>query len=332
MIESKLILCAIALARHGNFARAAESLGISQPSLSRNIATLERQVGVKLFDRGGRRVIPNAYGEVLLERGNKLVETEESLLRELQMLGSLDFGRLVIGTGPYPADISVGIAVGRLVAAHPRLKVRVVKNSPEQIYHGLTNRELDVGVFDVGASAQDEALHCEPLPEHALGLFCRPGHPLTLETELSVAKILAYPLVTTLLRGDKATLAMAVGISGGHAVTAGVGRYTGDYEPAIHVNALSMACEIASHSDAVYPGPVVVEATRPKASQLVRLDFEIPAMHTGYSLVYLKGRSPSPAASAFISVLLQVEAEQEKREAAMKASFRRRKLTATRGA
>lgn len=328
MIESKLIVCAIALARHGNFARAAESLGISQPSLSRNIATLERQVGVRLFDRGGRRVIPNAYGELLLERGSILIDTEEALLREIQQLGGLEFGRLVIGTGPYAADISVGTAVARLVAAHPRLKIRVVKDSPEQIYIGLTRRELDLGVFDPGASGRDEDLHCEPLPAHALGLFCRPGHPLTRQAELSPEKILAYPLVTTLVRGDSATLAMAAGVSGGHAVVAGVGRYTGDYEPAVHVNSLSMAYEIASKSDAVYPGPVVAEANRPKAKQLAQLDFRVPAMRTSYSLVHLKTRTLSPAASAFIKSLLQVEAEQEKREVEIEARSRRRRSTA----
>jgi DNA-binding transcriptional LysR family regulator len=316
MIQTKLIGYAVALARHGNFAKAADALGLSQPSLSRNIAALETQVGVKLFDRGPKGVVPNAYGQVLLQRGETLIETEESLLREIQLLGELEHGRLVIGSGPFPAEISVGTAVARLAMAHPRLKVRIVTDGPEEIRQGLIARQIDVGVFDGGAPHRDDPLHVEPLPSHSVSLFCRPGHPLTRESSLSVEKILAYPLVTALLRGDRAMLVMAANISGGRAVTAGTGRYTGDFEPAIHVNTLSLASQIATQSDAVFPGPDVVVSPLIKAKQLVKLKFWIDVMRTNYSMMYLNDRSPSPASAAFIGLLRIVEAEQKAREVA----------------
>jgi DNA-binding transcriptional LysR family regulator len=316
MIQTKLIGYAVALARHGNFAKAADSLGLSQPSLSRNIAALEAQVGVKLFDRGPKGVVPNAYGQVLLQRGETLIETEESLLREIQLLGELEHGRLVIGSGPYSAEISVGTAVARLAAAHPRLKVRIITDGPEEIRQGLIARQIDVGVFDGGSPHRDDPLHIEPLPAHSISLFCRPDHPLTRESSLSVEKILAYPLVTTLLRGDRAMLVMAANISGGRAVTAGTGRYTGDFEPAIHVNTLSLASQIATQCDAVFPGPDAAVSPLLKSTQLVKLKFNIELMRTNYSIMYLKDRSPSPASLAFIELLRQVEAEQKAQEIA----------------
>jgi DNA-binding transcriptional LysR family regulator len=307
MIQTKLIVCALALARHGHFAKAAESLGLSQPSLSRNIAMLEGQLGVKLFDRGTKGVEPTAYGLLLLERGEALIETEESLLREIQLMGGLESGRLVVGAGPYAAEISVGTAVARLVAAHPKLKVRVVTDGPEQIRHGLMARQIDVGVFESGMALKDDPLHAEPLPTHALRLYCRPDHPLTRIAPLTVAGILSYPLVTTLVRGDRAALVIAAGIAAGRAVTAGSGRHTGDFEPAIHVNTLAIASQIASESYAIYPGPLVLAASALKAKRLVQLDFRIPAMQTHYSVNYLRDRSRSPAASTFIDTLHRVE-------------------------
>jgi len=321
MIQTKLIGYAIALARHGNFAKAADSLGLSQPSLSRNIAALEAQVGVQLFDRGPRGVVPNAFGQVLLQRGEALIETEESLLREIQLLGELEHGRLVIGAGPYAAEISVGTSVARLAAAHPRLKIRVITDGPEEIYEGLIARRIDVGVFDGGTSLRDDPLHAEPLPDHAISLFCRPDHPLTRETQLSVEKILAYPLVTTLLRGDRAMLVMATNVSGGRAVTAGTGRFTGDFEPAIHVNTLSLASQIAMQSDAVFPGPLVMVKALLKAKQLVQLKFDLDVMRTNYSLMYLKDRSPSPAAGEFMRLLRLVEAERKSEEAPLEGGM-----------
>jgi DNA-binding transcriptional LysR family regulator len=319
MIQTKLIGYAIALAREGNFAKAADSLGLSQPSLSRNIAALEAQLGVKLFDRGPKGVVPTAYGQLLLERGEALIQTEESLLREIQLLGGIENGRLVVGAGPYAAEISVGKAVAKLVAAHPRLKVRVVTDGPEEIRQGLITRQIDVGVFESGPSRKDDPIHAEPLPTHSLCLFCRPGHPLTRVAQLTVEGILAYPLVTTLVRGDRAAVVMAAGIAAGRAVTAGTGRQTGDFEPAIHVNTLAIAAQIASESDAIYPGPLVAAASALNANRLVQLNFRIPALQTIYSVNYLRDRSRSPAASAFIDALHQVEADLKVMELAMES-------------
>ena len=72
VIELRLIRHALALGQHRNFARAAEALNLSQPSLSRSIAALEQAFGVPLFDRSHKGVVPTAFGRVLLERQQTL--------------------------------------------------------------------------------------------------------------------------------------------------------------------------------------------------------------------------------------------------------------------
>ena len=69
MLELRIIQHALTLARVGNFGRAAESLGISQPSLTRSIASLEASLGVKLFDRNRRGIKPTVFGAVFLAEG-----------------------------------------------------------------------------------------------------------------------------------------------------------------------------------------------------------------------------------------------------------------------
>jgi DNA-binding transcriptional LysR family regulator len=121
--ELRLIRQAIELGRHGNFARAAEALGLSQPSVTRGIAALERSLGVPLFDRTRKGVIPTAFGRVLLERGEAVLRSEANLRREIELLAGLEEGSLAIGAGPYPAEISVATAVARVASAHPRLRI-----------------------------------------------------------------------------------------------------------------------------------------------------------------------------------------------------------------
>jgi len=69
-----------------NFARAAEALGLTQPTLSRSIAALERDLGVRLFERSHKGATPTVFGRVLLERGAIVLEREAEVRREIQLL------------------------------------------------------------------------------------------------------------------------------------------------------------------------------------------------------------------------------------------------------
>ncbi len=68
MLDLKLLHQALILARHRNFARAAEALHLTQPALSRSIAGLEAALGEKLFDRTRQGVEPTSFGRMLLAR------------------------------------------------------------------------------------------------------------------------------------------------------------------------------------------------------------------------------------------------------------------------
>ncbi len=68
MIEIRRIEQAVTLSKYRNFARAAAALGLSQPALTRSIQVLEEELGVRLFDRYPRDIVPTEFGRVLLQR------------------------------------------------------------------------------------------------------------------------------------------------------------------------------------------------------------------------------------------------------------------------
>ena len=107
------------LVRRENFAQAAQELNISQPALSRSIALLEDRLGVKLFDRSKREVVPTVFGEHILQRGKPVLQEMQMMERDLNLLQGLESGKLVIGSGPFPAEISLGKAVARFSRNHP---------------------------------------------------------------------------------------------------------------------------------------------------------------------------------------------------------------------
>jgi DNA-binding transcriptional LysR family regulator len=303
VIELRLLRHAVTLGRLRNFSRAAEALHLAQPSLSRSIASLEEALGVQLFDRGTKGVEPTAYGRLLLERGAALLAGEAELRRELELLAGLESGTLVVGAGPYAMEVSVGTALTRLLRAHPRLRVRAITASPEDVARKVLAGEVDVGVASATALGEAPQLQLEALPSHDVFFAVRPGHPLAGKSRLTLEDVLRFPLVSTLLAGESATAAAAYDGAGS------IDPDSGNFTPALHVDSLSLARRIARETDALFPGTRSMLAPDVEAKSLVTLDFHHPGMRTDYSLISLRDRSPSPAARVLIEAVREVEAE-----------------------
>jgi DNA-binding transcriptional LysR family regulator len=327
--DLRLIRLAIALGRHGNFARAAEEMSISQPSLTRGIAALERSLGVPLFDRTRKGAIPTVFGRVLLERGESMLRDDADLHREMQLLAGLEEGSLAIGSGAFAGEISVAETIARVVRAHPRLRIRFTVADPDQVVQDVLAGRIDVGVASTVDLESDARFMVETLPPMRVYLACRPGHPLARETCPSLARALEFPLATTQLRGAQAALAASAGatpVRQGQAAA---------FHPQILVNSLSHARLIARNSDALFPATAALLAEDVAAGRLVRLDCRVPEMRTTYGILYLRGRTLAPAAKIFIETLRAVEAEAKRSDVepapARKASGRRRHRSGTGG-
>src|SRR3954470_16973397 len=86
MLDRRLLYF-LAVAREGSFSRAADVLHVAQPAVSRQVALLEAEVGVRLLDRGAQGVTPTAAGARLLQRGGALAAEATALRDELRAFG-----------------------------------------------------------------------------------------------------------------------------------------------------------------------------------------------------------------------------------------------------
>src|ERR1035437_10121532 len=117
--EIRLLRYALALAEHRNFARAARSLQITQPGLSRSIQSLERLAGIQIFDRGSRTVEVTDAGAVFLEYAHGVMSHSADLSREMELMKGLDRGELQIGVGTYVGVLYVDEVIAQIVCEHP---------------------------------------------------------------------------------------------------------------------------------------------------------------------------------------------------------------------
>jgi len=300
---------ALVLARHGNYARAAEALGIAQPNLTRSIAALERSLGVRLFDRGRSGAVPTALGRVFVERAEGLLRGDADLRRELQLLAALASGTLTIVCGPYAAEAAVAEAIARLVAAHPALRVECTVMAPDRALAEVLAGHADIGVATDAGLAHEVELVAERFAPLRIHLACRPGHPLADQPGLTLAQALRYPLVTTRLRG-----ADALQVLPGFAPTAAQGVEP-ELVPPIIVNSLAMGRRIARGSDALFPGTAAQLADDLGAGRLRLLDIADAALRNAHAAFHRRDRPLAPAALAFLDRLRAVEDELQQAEA-----------------
>ena len=304
-IELRLLRHAIALGQHRNFARAAEALNLTQPTLSRSIATLEEALGVPLFDRSHKGVTPTPFGRVLLERGEDVVKGESNLRREIAAPRRPGSGFARDRRRPL-RQRSLRRGRGRPCGQRASRTCRSGSRTsdPVEVVRDVLAQRIDVGVADRTGPDADDRLTVESVPSHPIVLACRPDHPLTKVPRPTPAQVMSFPLVTTLLRGAAAATALFPS-----ATTPRTGSTTGDFVPQLSVNSLSLARLIARQSNALFPGTAGMLAEDIAAGHLVLLDFRVPAMQTNYGVIYLRGRTLAPAARAFIAALHAVEAE-----------------------
>ena len=167
-LSLRLIEQAVVLGQTGNFARASERLGITQPTLTRNIAALEANLGLRLFDRGRGGAAPTVFGQTVIERGATLLRDADALRAELNALAGLDTGQLSIAAGPYAAEDLVGPAVARLVNLRPGLRVRVTVVAPESIQDEVLSGRHELGLGGIESQTPHDELSIVPLGERRL--------------------------------------------------------------------------------------------------------------------------------------------------------------------
>lgn len=190
VLEHRLLEYFIAVAEELHFTRAAERLGITQPTLSHQIRLLEQELGTPLFQRTGKKNYLTQAGEILLEHARRAVYELEQAKRQIKLLSGLQQGHLRIGcSGNHLLE-------SKLISFHrqyPGIGLTVLELATEETYNGLMNNQLDLGV--VFLPLQDEQIVTQPLYDEELVLVVSDRHPFARMAEVPVGQLAELPLV-----------------------------------------------------------------------------------------------------------------------------------------
>ncbi|MEJ6024019.1 LysR family transcriptional regulator [Ramlibacter sp. PS4R-6] len=289
----------VALADESNFRRAAERVHLSQPAFSRSIQAAEKELGLRLFDRGALEARPTPAGTFFVERARALLHQSERLERDMAMFREREIGDVTFGTGPFPAATLVPLALGELRKRYPHVAVRVRMGNAQDLLDCVEREEHEFFVANARRVPRGGIFQVRSLGRMRGGFYVRRGHPLLGRKHLKMPDLLPFGIGTGRLPDDVTVqFVRMMGLADGTPLPI-----------AVECDDVHLLKQVALGSDTVIIGTDDLLAVEIGAGRLVPLnveDFAAEFSHSQIGVVSLAGRTPSPAAAYLMDALAQI--------------------------
>ena len=312
MIEIRHLAHAIALAEHRNFARAAKSLHMSQPALTRNIQALEERIGQSLFDRRKSGVEPTDAGQLLLRRAKAILGQTDDLMREIGGLGADEQVEIRVAAGPYPAGMIVGPAVASMLGKRPGLHFKLIVDHWVDAIRKLRDRRVDFALCEA-SEIRDSDLESLPLSRHKVRPVVRREHPLLLIAGASLKQIMEWPLALTARLPPRVLSKMVP-----------AARLKTGFDPAVHCEDIGLIKSLVMESDLVGFFTLSMVEEELLSGRMVALEVDEPWLTTSYSLFHMKDRALPPVLEEFIHEIQRADERVAEKNQELAATMARR--------
>ena len=181
------------VAKHKSFTRAAETLFVSQPSISNQLKLFEDTYDLKLFERFGKKIELTSSGEILYSyavRIFRLVEETEVVINELKATKA---GRIRIGAGNTPGTYYLPEIIDSFRRKHPNIEIQMDVGYDLNIIEGILNFKSDLGL--IGRSVSHPNIVSIPLWKEELILLVPPNHPFARAETINISLLQDQPFI-----------------------------------------------------------------------------------------------------------------------------------------
>lgn len=195
-MEIRVLKYFLAVAREGSITGAANSLHLTQPTLTRQLQELEKELGQKLLIRGKYKISLTPEGLILRKRAEEIIEMVEKTEAEFQSISETVSGDIYIGGGESDAFKYIAKVIKELQAEYPKIKFHIYSGNAEDVTEKLDRGLLDFGVLiqPIDLSKYDYI----PIPEKDIwGLLMRKDNPLAEKSEIKLVDLTGVPLLAS---------------------------------------------------------------------------------------------------------------------------------------
>lgn len=181
----------------GHFTRAAENLHLAQPSLSRQISTLEQELGAELFHRVRGNITLTSAGETLLPRARRMLADAGAIRAEMAELAGLQRGRVRLGATPTLCNSLVAEVLTAFRAVHPGVELQITEGGSNMLIEQLTAGAVDMALVTMSESrlAAAGSMVRAPLLTEELVVISSAAQPPIAEATIGIAALADLPLV-----------------------------------------------------------------------------------------------------------------------------------------
>lgn len=196
----------LTVAKEQSFTKAAAVLHITQPTLSRQLAALEEELGAVLFDRGGRSITLTDEGILLKRRALEIIDLEGKIFDEFKGSSEVVEGKITIGCGEFAAVETMAEICGCYRKKYPMVQIAFHTGTADTIYEMMNKGLVDIGLFMEPVDTEGmEYIRIQDSDHWVVGI--RPDDPLAKKEYITKNDLLNVPLILPERAGVQSELA-----------------------------------------------------------------------------------------------------------------------------
>lgn len=281
-MELRVLSYFLAVAREENITRAAHSLHITQPTLSRQLAQLEEELGVKLFQRSSHNIVLTEDGMILKRRAQELLSLAEKTKKDLLHHEEALAGELALGSGEFESTYLLSELINSFQQEHPLVRYKIYSGNSQNIQDYIERGLLDIGLMTEPIDIRKYDFI--PIPQkETWGIFVNADSDLAAKEVVTPEDLIDRPLIL----GD------------GDIMKRSIKQWFGGYEDRLNItltgNLLYNLAVMAMNGIGV-----VIGIHLRCAYENLRFIPLSPSLEFGTALAWKKEQIFSPAATAFI--------------------------------
>ena len=205
-MDIRILRYFLTVAKEQNFSKAAEQLHITQPTLSRQLAALEDEIGKVLFIRGNRSVTLTETGLLLKRRALEILDLEEKMMDELKTKEELIEGTITIGCGEFAAVETLAEICKVYKEKYPMVQIVLHTATADSVYEMMNRGLVDLGLFLEPVNTEGlDYIRIMDSDHWVVGM--KPDDPLACKEYITKDDLLDKPLILPKRRNVQSELA-----------------------------------------------------------------------------------------------------------------------------
>ncbi|MBV1915916.1 MAG: LysR family transcriptional regulator [Pseudomonadales bacterium] len=197
-MDTHLLKAFMSVYSHSSFSHAALELHLTQPAISKRIATLESQLGAPLFDRIGRNLLLTEAGQILLPKAQMILDQLDETRRQISNLSDEVSGTLTLGTSHHIGLHRLPEILKQFVSTYPSVHLDIQFLDSEQAFQRVQQGTLDIAVITLPDSDNERApnnLDIQVIWPDPMAFVVAKNHPLATVAKIDPEQLSQYPAI-----------------------------------------------------------------------------------------------------------------------------------------